>query len=44
MQNIVWIFIAILGGLVVGFFIFGKKKEDSENKNEKEIGFNFIFL
>ena len=42
MQNIVWIFIAILGGLVVGFFIFGKKKEDSENKNEKEIGLNLI--
>ena len=42
MQNIVWIFIAILGGLVVGFFIFGKRKEDSENKNEKEIGLNLI--
>ncbi|MEK7128121.1 MAG: DNA recombination protein RmuC [Patescibacteria group bacterium] len=42
MQNIVWIFIAILGGLVVGFFVFGKKKEDEENKNEKEIGLNLI--
>ena len=42
MQNIVWIGLAILGGLVVGFFVFGKKKEESENKNEKEIGLNLI--
>ncbi len=42
MQNIVWIFIAILGGLVVGFFVFGKRKEDGEDSKEKEIGLNLI--
>ncbi len=42
MQNIVWIFLAILVGLVVGFFVFGKRKEEGENKNEKEIGLNLI--
>lgn len=26
----------------MGFFVFGKKKEDEENKNEKEIGLNLI--
>ena len=36
LQNIVWIFIAILGGLIAGFFVFGKKRENKENENKND--------
>jgi len=42
MQNVVWILIAILGGLVVGFFVFGKKKEDEKKDDQKDVGLNLI--
>ncbi len=42
MQNIVWIFIAILGGLVIGFFAFSKKKDTKENENKNDTGLNLI--
>lgn len=30
MQNIAWIIVGILGGIIVAYFIFGKKKESGE--------------
>jgi len=39
MQNTVWIFIAILGGLAAGFFLFGKKREGTD---KNDTGLNLI--
>ena len=37
MQNIVWIILGILGGLVLAYFLFGKRKDESnEEKNKKD--------
>jgi len=38
MQNIVWIILGILGGSIVGYFIFGRKKEDKNT----DTGLNLI--
>lgn len=39
MQNIFWIILGILGGSIIGYFLFGKKKE---NTNKNDIGLNLI--
>ncbi|MEK7539106.1 MAG: DNA recombination protein RmuC [Patescibacteria group bacterium] len=42
MQNIVWIILGILGGGIIGYFLFGKKKEEDNKNDQKESGLNLI--
>ncbi len=34
MQNILWIIIGILGGVIIAYFLFGKKKGENGEKND----------
>ena len=42
MQNIIWIILGILGGGIIGYFLFDKKGEDKKNENKNDVGLNLI--
>ena len=43
MQNIVWIILGVVGGIVIAYFLFGKKKSESnEEKNKNDTGLQLI--
>ena len=44
MENILWIIIGVLVGGIVVYFLFGKKKDNSEleNKNQNDTGLQLI--
>ncbi len=44
MQNIVWIILGIVGGIVLAYFAFGRKKgaNSDEQKDQKDLGLNLI--
>jgi len=39
MQNIIWVILGILGGVILAYFLFGKKKENGE---KNDTGLNLI--